>query len=772
MPTTIAGKYEVLERIGGGGQGTVFRVRHVFLQEVRALKVQTDPESGAGDSRVLREGRALARLRHPHIVQVFDLGRDGNQHYLEMEYVDGPNLAQRLRTGGRLPLREALTIVRQIADALAYAHAQAHIDSTGTPRAGMIHRDVKPSNILLRRGDATHALLADFGLVKLADASDRTQLGTLMGTYRYSAPEQLGLKRDGQRAVVDQRADLFSLGLVLFELIEGRPFHGALGSEEVIARLLLEREPLVPRFSTAVDPELSELVAAMVKRHPDERLAGGMAHVVRTLDRVMARLPATPAVADDAFDADDRTQAIGAVLAAHGARDTTRTAKPGPPSPALATPPPVRVVSPAPSAPARAPAPASGARWPWLAGTGAVALVALAIALWPAAEPLAPPPPRPRSASVEPAPDPSPTLRVPVEEPPAIPTEAPEPAPVVPAPTLPAAVAVDPPALPTPAVDPEPTPEPAPAPEGSAIAGRTPAAERVSVVQGDSLQLGVQLAAGAEGRGYRYAWFLDGRPVGSEPTWRYRPTEAPPRGPVQVEVEVTDEQSGRSERVAWRIDVRTPPPRIVEVRPAKRQLQLGVGEPGELFVRAIPGRPDAPLRYEWRIDRMPARITKVGTLAVPDDLAVGKHTIEVIAVDDEDDRRSAAQRFTVVVAAAPAPAPPPAGSPAARAAETPAPRAAAEPSVASHGRVTESEARRWVERLRSAWDRRDRGALRELGELPASGRVPRGTVTIGETSVIVDATGATVWYDRIEDGVAVGKRARLVRDPTGRVVRQ
>src|SRR5258706_10257967 len=126
MPTTIAGKYEVLERIGGGGQGTVYRVRHLFLEEIRALKVQVDPGQGTSDSvmRVLREGRALARLRHPHIVQVFDLGRDGNQHYLEMEYVDGPNLAQWLRQRDRPPPPEGVAVGGQIASAPAYTHAQ------------------------------------------------------------------------------------------------------------------------------------------------------------------------------------------------------------------------------------------------------------------------------------------------------------------------------------------------------------------------------------------------------------------------------------------------------------------------------------------------------------------------------------------------------------------------------------------------------------------------------------------------------------------------
>src|SRR5258705_12906014 len=127
----------------------------------------------------------------------------------------------------------------------------------------MIHRDVKPSNILLRRGAVMHALLADFGLVKIGDGSDRTQLGTMMGTYRYSAPEQLGFKRDGKRAPVDQRADMFSLGLVLYELVEGNPFHGTLGSEEVIARLLIDRDPLEPKFSRPVHPELGNPAAPM-----------------------------------------------------------------------------------------------------------------------------------------------------------------------------------------------------------------------------------------------------------------------------------------------------------------------------------------------------------------------------------------------------------------------------------------------------------------------------------------------------------------------------
>ena len=179
-------------------------------------------------ARFRREGRALARLHHPHIVQVFDLGRDADQYYLEMEYVDGPNLAQYLKTHGRPPLLDALEIARQVASALTYAHGQPYVDASGNRQVGMVHRDIKPSNILLREAPPLYALLADFGLVKLGDTLEHTTIGTMLGTYKYSAPEQLGLKRGRERVPVDFRADVFAFGLVLYELLEGRQFHAGL----------------------------------------------------------------------------------------------------------------------------------------------------------------------------------------------------------------------------------------------------------------------------------------------------------------------------------------------------------------------------------------------------------------------------------------------------------------------------------------------------------------------------------------------------------------
>src|SRR5262245_25877702 len=286
----IAGKYEVLGKLGQGGQGSVYKVRHLGLDDIRALKVQ--PDQGVGEetvTRFRREGKALARLRHAHIVQVFDLGRDADQYYLEMEYVDGPNLAQYLKANGRPTVLDALEIARQVADALTYAHLQPYVDSAGMQHTGMVHRDIKPSNILLRDRTPMYALLADFGLVKLGDPGERTTTGTMLGTYKYSAPEQLGLKRGRQRVSVDFRADVFAFGLVLYELLEGKQFHAGLEPQEILARVLFEPDALEPEFTVSVLPSLRALVRRMVQRDPENRPAS-MKVVLGAIDEALGDL--------------------------------------------------------------------------------------------------------------------------------------------------------------------------------------------------------------------------------------------------------------------------------------------------------------------------------------------------------------------------------------------------------------------------------------------------------------------------------------------------
>jgi len=201
--------YEIEALLGRGGMGAVYRARQRSLDRLVAIKLLPF-ELGVREDfaeRFRREATALARLSHPHLVAVHDFGQADDGHYfMVMEYVDGSDLAARLRAGP-LPHAEAVAVVRQVCDALEYAHAQ-----------GVVHRDIKPGNVLL---DATGRVkVADFGLAQLAGDAPRTALtvtGALLGTPEYVAPEQTQ-----PAAVVDQRADIFSVGVMLYELLTGQ----------------------------------------------------------------------------------------------------------------------------------------------------------------------------------------------------------------------------------------------------------------------------------------------------------------------------------------------------------------------------------------------------------------------------------------------------------------------------------------------------------------------------------------------------------------------
>ncbi|MBI2899955.1 MAG: serine/threonine protein kinase [Planctomycetes bacterium] len=198
---------EVVERLGRGGMGVVYKARQPALGRFVALKVLRPDKAGQADwqARFEREARALAGLSHSGIVAVHDFGVEEDLFFLTMEFVDGSDLWARM-AGRRLPTDEALAIATQICDALAYAHA-----------AGIVHRDIKPGNVLI---DGTGRVkIADFGLAKLAGpASDAmlTQSGVSMGTHAYMAPEQMENTRD-----VDHRADLYAAGVVLYEMLTG-----------------------------------------------------------------------------------------------------------------------------------------------------------------------------------------------------------------------------------------------------------------------------------------------------------------------------------------------------------------------------------------------------------------------------------------------------------------------------------------------------------------------------------------------------------------------
>jgi len=233
---------EIMEEIGRGGMGVVFKARQTSLGRDVALKVlpkELDYDPGFSE-RFLRESRTLAGLSHPHVVAVHDAGQAAGHHYLLMEYVDGTDLAQLMKAGDVQP-EQALSIVSQICEALQYAHDQ-----------GVVHRDIKPGNILLDR--AGQVKLGDFGLAKLVQTDDSMRLtGTLqaMGTPHYMAPEQYERPLE-----VDHRADLYSLGVVLYELLTGE--------------LPIGRFP-VPSKKADIDVRLDEVVMKTLEKEPELR---------------------------------------------------------------------------------------------------------------------------------------------------------------------------------------------------------------------------------------------------------------------------------------------------------------------------------------------------------------------------------------------------------------------------------------------------------------------------------------------------------------------
>jgi hypothetical protein len=238
--------YEVLEVVGRGGTGIVLRARDTKLSRVVALKALAAPlaASGTARQRFAREARAAAAVRDEHVVAIHAVRDDAPVPYLVMEFIDGCSLEALLRRGGPLGVKEVLRIGTQVATGLAAAH-----------RLGLVHRDVKPANILLENG-VQRVKLTDFGLARAADDASLTQTGYIAGTPQYMAPEQA----NGEP--IDPRSDLFSLGSVLYELCTGRPAFRAPTTAAVIRRVC----DGAPRPVREVNPEVPEPLCRLIER--------------------------------------------------------------------------------------------------------------------------------------------------------------------------------------------------------------------------------------------------------------------------------------------------------------------------------------------------------------------------------------------------------------------------------------------------------------------------------------------------------------------------
>jgi len=233
QPQEIAGRYRIERRLGAGGMSTVFLAQDTVLERSVAVKLLAEhlADDEAFVARFQREALSAARLQHPNIVQVFDYGLDASshRHFIVMEFVDGPSCADLLRDRKRLDIDEAVRIVRDACHGLDYAH-----------RAGVIHRDVKPGNLLLS-ADSGATKLADFGIAKAAEQTRITQVGSVLGTAAYLSPEQAHGDEAGPRS------DTYSLGVCAYQLLTGRLPH-----EYGAIRVSLERAP-EDRYDSALD---------------------------------------------------------------------------------------------------------------------------------------------------------------------------------------------------------------------------------------------------------------------------------------------------------------------------------------------------------------------------------------------------------------------------------------------------------------------------------------------------------------------------------------
>ncbi|MFC3580392.1 serine/threonine-protein kinase [Sphingomonas hylomeconis] len=267
---TMLGRYRIDSCLGEGAMAEVYRAHDPEIDRAVAIKVlkpdyARDPEIGA---RFLREARAAGALSHANIATIYDVGETDGVAYIAMELVDGQPLDVALLQQGRMPYERVLAIGRQLASALAYAH-----------RAGVVHRDIKPSNILLST-DGQTAKLLDFGVARIGDTDQvtRTQAGQMIGTPRYMSPEQaLGLP-------VDQRSDLFSLGVVLYEMVTGKVAFPGTALATLAIQIAQEKVEPIDRTTADCPPGLRFVIDKLLAKKPEQRFADGEA-----LERALAR---------------------------------------------------------------------------------------------------------------------------------------------------------------------------------------------------------------------------------------------------------------------------------------------------------------------------------------------------------------------------------------------------------------------------------------------------------------------------------------------------
>ena len=309
LQASLAGAYRLDRELGGGGMSRVFVAQEGALDRRVVVKVLPPELSGAVSiDRFKREIRLAARVHHPHIVPVLLVGEADGLLYYTMPYVEGESLRDRLHREGTLPVADVIRIMRDVADALGHAHA-----------LGVVHRDIKPDNILLVRN---HALVTDFGVAKALRQSRTTEerradgrtpsLGMVLGTPAYMAPEQAAAD-----PTIDHRADIYALGCVAYEMLTGKPPFSGRPPQKVLAAQVAERPVPVSRLRAEVSPALAAIVMRCLEKDPDRRWQDAD-ELTDELDNLMAQtlLLTLPAAAPVGTRRLTLARAIGTYLAA------------------------------------------------------------------------------------------------------------------------------------------------------------------------------------------------------------------------------------------------------------------------------------------------------------------------------------------------------------------------------------------------------------------------------------------------------------------------
>ncbi len=290
-PPATLGRYRIDSEIGRGSMGAVYLGRDPQIGRAVAIKTMAlsrdfgRDKVGEARERFFREAETAGRLHHPDIVTIFDAGEAGELAWIAMEYVKGEDLQRHTAPGRLLPVPQVLEIVARVSEALSYAHAQ-----------GVVHRDIKPANVMVGL-DAGLVKVMDFGVARVDDAS-RTRTGIVLGTPSYMSPEQMAGRR------TDGRSDLYSLGVMLFQLLTGSLPHAGENMAELMRRIVNEPAPDVRSLRPDLPEALADVVALALEKRPEVRYADGvqMAQDLRAVAAALAAQTLPSSTPSDEFE--------------------------------------------------------------------------------------------------------------------------------------------------------------------------------------------------------------------------------------------------------------------------------------------------------------------------------------------------------------------------------------------------------------------------------------------------------------------------------------